>query len=231
MTITITFELSNAGTCTENDIRFSNQIRAPNLSVHTGTEIRFIQSSANTATFIVYTDNTSYIPSNYYLEVTAKAGLTSITYIETITISGPLCGTVTVPILEWKSTPLLPFAITYSVGSSENKEIVLDPAIYIDIINPGSPACSIGDIILTIYNVLTFSGDSSIADSVLSQISASTFKLNWEQTSNQIVDTLVEINFQFGTKHNPGFFLRDLTVFIRSCSGAPIDTVKLSAEL
>jgi hypothetical protein len=42
------------------------------------------------------------------------------------------------------------------VGSSENKEIVLDPATYIDIINPGSPACSIGDIILTIDNIRTY---------------------------------------------------------------------------
>jgi hypothetical protein len=78
----------------------------------------------------VYTDNPSYIPGNYVLEVTAKVGLTSTLYSETIIISEPLCGSTTAPTLEWKSTPL-PTEINYSVGSSENKEIVLDPETYI----------------------------------------------------------------------------------------------------
>jgi hypothetical protein len=57
--------------------------------------------------------------------------LTETLYTETITISEPLCGSATASTLAWKSTPLLPFAIYYSVGSSENKEIVIDPATYI----------------------------------------------------------------------------------------------------
>jgi hypothetical protein len=79
----------------------------------------------------VYTDNPSYIPGNYDLEVTAKVGLTSTLYSETITISKPLCGTATAPSLSWIATPVLPSEINYSVGSSENKEIVLNPETYI----------------------------------------------------------------------------------------------------
>ncbi len=97
----------------------------------------------------MHTDNASSTPGDYQLKVTATLGLTSTLYEENITISGPLCGSTTAPSLAWKSTPL-PAQITYSVGSSENKEIVLDPATYIQITNPGSPACSIGDIIMTI---------------------------------------------------------------------------------
>jgi hypothetical protein len=82
----------------------------------------------------VFTDNPLSALGNYRLEVTAKVGLTSTLYSETITISEPLCGTAIAPApaltLDWKSTPL-PTDIYYSVGSNENKEIVLDPETYI----------------------------------------------------------------------------------------------------
>ncbi len=82
---------------------------------------------------------------------------------------------------------------------------------------------------MTIQSVLTISGDSSIAASVLSQSSASTFTLKWEQTTNPTADTEVDIYFYFGTQHIPNYFTQGLIVYIkRSCLGAPIDTVTIS---
>jgi hypothetical protein len=114
---TFSFELTNAGACTAKDIVYTYEIYAPDGLLYSGTEIIF---DSVTATIIIHILDPSSIPGDYLLEVTATLGLTSTQYVETITIAAD-------PTLVWKSTPLLPTAIDYSVGSSENKEIVIDP--------------------------------------------------------------------------------------------------------
>ena len=99
MTINIEFVLTDAGDCTIYDIQYTYQIYDPFGEPYSGTEIRFISSSANTATFTVFTDNTSITTGYYTLDVTAKVGLTNKLYTEFITISEPLCGSLTAPSL------------------------------------------------------------------------------------------------------------------------------------
>jgi hypothetical protein len=77
MTITIKFELTVAGDCTDNDFRYTYEISDLLGIPHSGSEIRFISSNANTAIFTVFTDNSSSGAGYYGLTVTAMVGLTS----------------------------------------------------------------------------------------------------------------------------------------------------------
>ena len=94
MTIEVAkFTMTNAGTCTDGDIKYSYQIITPDNSVYTGSVIRHISNSAYAATFTVYTDDDSSTTGDFILKVTAKVGATTTLYQETIKISIRLCGT------------------------------------------------------------------------------------------------------------------------------------------
>ena len=134
------FTMTNAGTCTDGDIQYSYQITASGGIVYTGSVIRHISNSAYAATFTVYTDDDSSTTGNFILTVTAKVGATTTLYQETVKISSRLCGSSSPPLIVWRQSAPTE-TITYVVGSSVNKEIVIDPATYFEITDAGSPAC------------------------------------------------------------------------------------------